>query len=62
MECKIWDDAATILAWLDSLRVINPLNKTKILWAEKVHHSLILRSFRPLLWLLIFLKLIYILV
>ncbi|AQK78315.1 pleckstrin homology (PH) domain-containing protein [Zea mays] len=35
MECKIWDDAATILAWLDSLRVINPLNKTKILWAEK---------------------------
>jgi hypothetical protein len=50
MECKIWDDSATILAWLDSLQVINPLNETKILQAEKVHHSLILKSFRPLLW------------
>ncbi|KAF8712705.1 hypothetical protein HU200_028469 [Digitaria exilis] len=35
MECKIWDNSATILAWLDSLQVINPLNDRKILLAEK---------------------------
>ncbi|CAO2190040.1 unnamed protein product [Urochloa humidicola] len=35
MEYKIWDDSATILAWLDSLQVINPLNDMKILMAEK---------------------------
>jgi len=48
MECKVWDDSATILAWLDSLQVINPLSETKILRAEKVHHSLSLRSSPPL--------------
>ncbi|KAL6659540.1 hypothetical protein ACP70R_003580 [Stipagrostis hirtigluma subsp. patula] len=35
IECKIWDDSATILAWLDSLQVVNPLNENKILLAEK---------------------------
>lgn len=36
-EYKIWDDSATILAWLDSLEITNPLNKNKVLLAEKVH-------------------------
>ncbi|KAL6856895.1 hypothetical protein ACP4OV_018277 [Aristida adscensionis] len=35
IECKIWDDSATILAWLDSLQIINPLNENKVLQAEK---------------------------
>jgi hypothetical protein len=35
MECKIWDDSATVLAWLDSLQIINPLSDMKILLAEK---------------------------
>ncbi|EMS47217.1 Putative vacuolar protein sorting-associated protein 13A [Triticum urartu] len=35
-EYKIWDDSATILAWLDSLEITNPLNKNKVLLAEKV--------------------------
>ncbi|TKW09291.1 hypothetical protein SEVIR_6G085000v4 [Setaria viridis] len=35
MELKKWDDSATILAWLDSLQVINPSNDMKILMAEK---------------------------
>lgn len=56
MECKIWDDSATILTWLDSLQAINPLNETKILLAEKVHRSLILRSFCSLLWVAYFLN------
>ncbi|TVU00729.1 hypothetical protein EJB05_53839 [Eragrostis curvula] len=34
-ECKIWDDSVTILAWLDSLQVMNPLSENKILLAEK---------------------------
>lgn len=34
-EYKIWDDSATILAWLDSLEITNPANKSKILLAEK---------------------------
>ncbi|KAM3191147.1 hypothetical protein ACQJBY_068843 [Aegilops geniculata] len=34
-EYKIWDDSATILAWLDSLEITNPLNKNKVLLAEK---------------------------
>ena len=45
MECKIWDDSATVLAWLDSLQAINPLNNMKILLAEKVQCGLFLRSF-----------------
>uniref|UniRef100_A0A0E0LQM8 C2 domain-containing protein n=1 Tax=Oryza punctata TaxID=4537 RepID=A0A0E0LQM8_ORYPU len=35
VECKIWDDSTTILAWLDSLEIINPLNENKVLLAEK---------------------------
>ncbi|VAI88392.1 unnamed protein product [Triticum turgidum subsp. durum] len=34
-EYKIWDDSATILAWLDSLEITNPLNKNKVLLAQK---------------------------
>uniref|UniRef100_A0ACD5WZJ8 Uncharacterized protein n=1 Tax=Avena sativa TaxID=4498 RepID=A0ACD5WZJ8_AVESA len=34
-EYKIWDDSATILAWLDSLEITNPANKSKIVLAEK---------------------------
>lgn len=37
VECKIWDDSTTILACLDSLEIINPLNENKVLLAEKVH-------------------------
>jgi hypothetical protein len=36
-EYKIWDDSATIRAWLDSLEITNPANKSKILLAEKVY-------------------------
>ena len=50
MECKIWDDSATVLAWLDSLQATNPLNDMKILLAEKVQCGLILRSFSLHLW------------
>ncbi|KAJ1266962.1 hypothetical protein BS78_07G020000 [Paspalum vaginatum] len=39
MECKIWDDSATILAWLDSLQVINPLNEMEMFLAEKCSSS-----------------------
>ncbi|XP_040382901.1 uncharacterized protein LOC102719317 isoform X2 [Oryza brachyantha] len=35
VECKIWDYSTTILAWLDSLAIINPLNENKVLLAEK---------------------------
>jgi hypothetical protein len=42
VECKIWDDSVTTLAWLDSLQIINPFNENKILLAEKVHLGLIL--------------------
>ncbi|EEC82816.1 hypothetical protein OsI_27603 [Oryza sativa Indica Group] len=35
VECKIWDDSTTILACLDSLEIINPLNENKVLLAEK---------------------------
>lgn len=62
MECKIWDDSATLLAWLDSLQVINPLNDMKILLAEKVQCGLILRYFLFHSVGCLFLKLIYILV
>ena len=37
IECKIRDDSATILGWLDSLEIINPLNENKVLLAEKVY-------------------------
>jgi hypothetical protein len=50
MECKKWDDSATVLAWLDSLQVINPSNDMKILLAEKVQCGLILNLFCSILW------------
>jgi hypothetical protein len=62
MECKIWDDSATVLAWLDSLQIINPLSDMKILLAEKVQCGLILRSFSLHFMGCLYLKLIYILV
>ena len=62
MECKIWDDSATVLAWLDSLQAINPLNNMKILLAEKVQCGLFLRSFFLHFVGYLYLKLIYILV
>ncbi|CAM0910801.1 unnamed protein product [Alopecurus aequalis] len=34
-ESKVRDDSATIHAWLDSLEITNPANKSKILLAEK---------------------------
>ncbi|PNT66537.1 hypothetical protein BRADI_3g13757v3 [Brachypodium distachyon] len=34
-EYKIWDDSATILAWLDSLQITNPVNENKVVLAEK---------------------------
>ena len=62
MECKIWDDSATVLAWLDSLQAINPLNDMKILLAEKVQCGLFLVSFSLHFVGYLYLKLIYILV
>lgn len=61
IECKIWDDSITILAWLDSLQIINPFNKNEILRAEKVHYGLILRPFYHSFMSSLFLKLIPIL-